>query len=50
MLIVGYDDHHGSGAVRIQNSWGTRWGDKGFAWVTYDTLGKLAQGKGTYVE
>jgi C1A family cysteine protease len=50
LLIVGYDDHHGSGAVRIQNSWGTRWGDEGFAWMADDSLNKLAQGKGIYVE
>jgi hypothetical protein len=50
MLVVGYDDHHGDGAVRIQNSWGKRWGDKGFAWVDYRTFSKLAQGKGVYVE
>lgn len=51
MLIVGYDDAHShGGAVRIQNSWGTRWGDKGFAWVAYDTFEKLAAGTGVYLE
>jgi hypothetical protein len=51
MLIVGYDDahSHGGGAVRIQNSWGTRWGDKGFAWVAYDTFEKLASPIGAYL-
>jgi hypothetical protein len=47
MLIVGYDDS--KGAVRIQNSWGKNWGDKGFLWMAYDTLEKLAQGKGFYL-
>jgi len=47
MLIVGYDDARG--AVRIQNSWGTKWGEKGFVWMAYDTLEKLAQGTGVYV-
>jgi len=34
MAIVGYDDSRN--AFRLQNSWGTRWGDNGFAWVDYD--------------
>lgn len=51
MLIVGYDDAYtkSTGAVRIQNSWGKRWGDQGFVWMAYDTLEKLAQGQGVYV-
>ena len=36
MLIIGYDDD--IGAVRLQNSCGTGWGDKGRAWVAHDTL------------
>jgi hypothetical protein len=51
MLIVGYDDTYtkSTGAVRIQNSWGRRWGQDGFVWMAYDTLEKLAQGQGVYV-
>lgn len=50
MLIIGYDDTYGNnkGAVRLQNSWGTSWGDKGYAWVAYDTLEKLVEGTGFY--
>jgi hypothetical protein len=50
MLIIGYDDSYGDnkGAVRLQNSWGTGWGDKGYAWVAYDTLEKLVDGTGFY--
>jgi C1A family cysteine protease len=46
MLIIGYDDTYGDnkGAVRLQNSWG----DKGRAWVAYDTLEKLVEGTGFY--
>jgi hypothetical protein len=50
MLIIGYDDTYrdNKGAVRLQNSWGTGWGDKGYAWVAYDTLEKLVEGTGFY--
>ncbi|MCB0582111.1 MAG: hypothetical protein KDD10_22725 [Phaeodactylibacter sp.] len=36
MAIVGYDDARG--AFRMVNSWGTEWGDGGFAWVSYGLL------------
>lgn len=34
MLIVGFDDT--KKAFKVQNSWGTGWGDKGYIWVSYD--------------
>lgn len=50
MLITGYDDDtHGAGAVRIQNSFGKRWGQDGFVWMAYDTLQKMSQGNGVYI-
>lgn len=36
MTIVGYDDRRQ--AFRVMNSWSTRWGDRGFAWMSYDVL------------
>jgi C1A family cysteine protease len=33
VLIVGWDET--KKAWKIKNSWGTRWGDGGFAWVAY---------------
>mgnify|MGYP002399950231 CR=1 FL=1 len=36
MSIVGYDD--AKGAFRIANSWGTNWGDNGFAWIDYNLM------------
>ena len=36
MTIVGYDD--GKNAFRIVNSWGTNWGDNGFAWIDYGLM------------
>jgi hypothetical protein len=47
MLIIGYDDARS--AVRIQNSHGTSFGDKGFVWMAYDTFQKLAQDTAFYV-
>jgi hypothetical protein len=33
--VVGYDDKKYGGAFLIMNSWGPRWGNRGFAWVRY---------------
>jgi hypothetical protein len=34
MTLVGYDDARQ--AFRLINSWGNRWGDRGYAWLSYD--------------
>ena len=34
MLVVGYDDTRK--AFRIQNSWGRDWGERGYAWFSYE--------------
>ncbi|MEL6725008.1 MAG: C1 family peptidase [Pseudomonadota bacterium] len=39
VTIVGYDDERE--AIRLINSWGTGWGDEGYAWVSYDAAEKL---------
>lgn len=36
MIIIGYDD--AKKAFRIQNSWGTGWGDNGRSWIDYNYL------------
>lgn len=33
ILLVGWDDN--LGAWRIKNSWGTGWGENGYAWIAY---------------
>lgn len=39
VLVVGYDDRRrvrsDRGALLVQNSWGTEWGDRGFGWLPY---------------
>jgi len=37
VTVVGWDDARR--AWRIKNSWGTNWGEDGFAWVGYDSNG-----------
>ncbi len=34
MVIMGYDDS--KRAFKLQNSWGTNWGDDGYGWIGYD--------------
>ena len=36
MVLIGYDDARK--AFLLQNSWSTGWGDKGRAWMAYDTF------------
>lgn len=43
MVIVGYDDKKvKGGAFRILNSWGSKWGDKGYFWVKYSDWANYA--------
>lgn len=43
ILVVGYDDR--IRAVRILNSWGENWGDRGKVWMSYDVFLKRYSGQ-----
>jgi hypothetical protein len=36
LTVIGYDD--GGQRVRVMNSWGRGWGDRGYAWIAYPAL------------
>jgi C1A family cysteine protease len=42
VVAVGYDDNRkigkDKGAVKIRNSWGTDWGEKGYGWLPYSYI------------
>jgi fibronectin type 3 domain-containing protein len=40
MILTGYDDRRG--AVKLMNSWGTGWGEGGYAWMSYETFRETA--------
>jgi Papain family cysteine protease len=47
LVILGYSDK--THAYRIMNSWGaTKWGERGFGWIDYDTLDQMATVEGLY--
>lgn len=39
MVIAGYDDSRG--AFLVQNSWGTRWSQRGYCWVAYELFDQI---------
>lgn len=41
MVVVGYSDR--LQAFELMNSFGTRWGDGGFIWLTYEDFGEYAR-------
>ena len=43
VVLVGYDidaAQPGGGHCQIRNSWGEKWGENGYAWVTFEYLKK----------
>lgn len=41
MVVIGYDDSRYGGSFQLMNSWGNKWGDNGFGWVTYRDFQKF---------
>ena len=41
VTIVSYNDDKENGAFEVMNSWGTEWGDNGFAWIRYSDFEKF---------
>lgn len=46
IVIVGYDDT--TKTVEIRNSWGSNWGNNGYAYISYTTLKKIIWWDDTY--
>ena len=40
LCVVGYDNSMYGGSFRIVNSWGKKFGDNGYMWITYDDFKK----------
>jgi hypothetical protein len=44
MVAIGYDDDINGGSIRVANSWGSTWGDKGKVWIQYNELERWLDG------
>ncbi|MDR1909452.1 MAG: hypothetical protein LBQ35_06020 [Spirochaetaceae bacterium] len=40
LVVVGYDDNRHGGAFEVLNSWGKKWGNSGYIWISYETFGQ----------
>jgi hypothetical protein len=43
MCVIGYDNNKYGGAFEIMNSWGEKWGNKGFVWVKYNDYARFTR-------
>jgi hypothetical protein len=41
LVVVGYDDERH--AFKVVNSWGEKWGERGFGWISYEAMMKRIQ-------
>jgi hypothetical protein len=48
VAVVGFDNT--KRALKIQNSWGSHWGDKGYIWVSYDVFNEWTTNLGYYFD
>ncbi|MFN1218317.1 C1 family peptidase [Chryseobacterium kwangjuense] len=42
LCVIGYDDN--KQAFKVQNSWGTSWGNNGYFWIDYDLFKNTSSG------
>lgn len=43
MCVIGYNDRKEGGAFQIMNSWGSKWGNNGIAWVRYSDFKRFVR-------
>lgn len=41
LIVVGYDEHRK--AFKVMNSWGSRWADRGFGWISYRQFARVVR-------
>ncbi|WP_191016158.1 C1 family peptidase [Treponema zioleckii] len=40
MVVIAYDDSRYGGAFKVQNSWGSDWGENGCIWIRYEDFAR----------
>lgn len=43
LCIIGYDDNRYGGAFRVINSFGPRWADGGYCWISYQNIARFTR-------
>jgi len=43
LCIIGYDDNKYGGAFRVINSFGPRWADGGYCWISYQNMARFTR-------